>query len=54
LSRQKLQTHCQRGLSNWQVPRDFCIVNQLPVNKRGKINRAELAKEHLAKQARLG
>lgn len=52
LSRQKLQTHCRRGLSNWQVPRDFCIVNQLPVNERGKINRAELAKEHLAKQVR--
>lgn len=53
LSRQKLQTHCRRSLSNWQVPRDFCIVSQLPANKRGKINRAELAKEHLEKQARL-
>jgi acyl-CoA synthetase (AMP-forming)/AMP-acid ligase II len=52
LSRQTLQLHCQRGLSNWQVPRDFCIVHQLPVNDRGKINRAELAREYLERQAR--
>jgi len=52
LSRQMLQSHCQRGLSNWQVPRDFCIVSRLPANERGKVNRADLAREYLERQAR--
>lgn len=48
LSRQLLESHCREGLSRWQVPREFRIVSKLPVNHRGKINRSELSKAHVA------
>jgi acyl-coenzyme A synthetase/AMP-(fatty) acid ligase len=47
VSRQLLESHCREGLSDWQVPREFQIVAELPFNQRGKINRTELAKVHL-------
>ena len=46
LSRQSLESHCREGLSSWQVPREFQIVPQLPFDRRGKINRFELARLH--------
>lgn len=52
VSRQLLESHCREGLSDWQVPREFRIMTQLPFNQRGKINRSELARLHLeAKEA---
>jgi long-chain acyl-CoA synthetase len=50
--RQTLEAHCRAGLADWQVPRDFEIVAELPVNARGKIKRSELATEYVAKRAR--
>ena len=50
ISRQTLETHCRAGLADWQVPRDFQVVPELPVNARGKIKRSELATEYLAKR----
>jgi long-chain acyl-CoA synthetase len=49
ISRQALETHCREGLSSWQVPREFQIVSELPFNERGKINRLELSRIHLAR-----
>jgi long-chain acyl-CoA synthetase len=49
VSRQSLESHCRGGLSSWQVPREFRILSELPVNTRGKINRSELAKLYLEK-----
>ncbi len=52
IPRQTLEAHCRAGLADWQVPRDFEIVTELPVNARGKIKRSELAAEYLAKRGR--
>jgi long-chain acyl-CoA synthetase len=52
VSRQALEAHCRAGLADWQVPRDFEIVSELPVNARGKIKRSDLAAEYVAKRAR--
>jgi long-chain acyl-CoA synthetase len=49
VSRQALESHCREGLSSWQVPREFQIVTELPFNERGKINRSELSRIHLAR-----
>jgi long-chain acyl-CoA synthetase len=49
ISRQALETHCREGLSSWQVPREFQVVTELPFNERGKINRSELSRIHLAR-----
>jgi long-chain acyl-CoA synthetase len=51
VSRQLLESHCREGLSDWQVPREFQLMAELPFNRRGKINRSELAKLHLGAQA---
>lgn len=34
-------------LSAWQVPKDIWIVEEIPVNERGKISRRELAQQYL-------
>jgi long-chain acyl-CoA synthetase len=52
IPRQTLEAHCRAGLADWQVPRDFEIVTELPVNARGKTKRSELAAEYLAKWQR--
>jgi long-chain acyl-CoA synthetase len=48
VTRQQIEAHCREKLSSWQVPREILILKEMPVNSRGKINRAELAKRHLA------
>ena len=35
---------CRGALSGWQVPKRIFIVDAIPVNERGKINRRELAR----------
>ena len=52
VSRQTLEAHCRTGLADWQVPRDYEIVTELPVNARGKIKRSDLAAEYVAKRGR--
>jgi long-chain acyl-CoA synthetase len=34
-------------LSGWQVPRDVWLVDELPVNERGKISRRDLARAYM-------
>jgi len=43
VSEAKLLEFCRRELSAWQVPKRVFIVDSIPVNERGKINRRELA-----------
>jgi long-chain acyl-CoA synthetase len=39
---------CRQALSGWQVPKRVFIVDAIPVNERGKINRRELARRFSA------
>ena len=39
-----LQEFCRSELSPWQVPKRIFILDALPVNERGKINRREVAR----------
>jgi long-chain acyl-CoA synthetase len=47
ITRSEVEEHCRAGLSGWQVPRDIQLVSELPVNDRGKLSRAELARVYL-------
>ena len=38
-----LLEHCRAHLSGWQVPKRIFLVEEIPVNERGKVNRRELA-----------
>ena len=40
-----------QALPSWQVPRDVWIVEELPVNERGKISRRNLAERYLSTRA---
>ena len=40
---------CRNALSAWQVPKRIFVVDAIPVNERGKINRRELAKRFAGK-----
>lgn len=42
-SEQMLLDHCRRHLSGWQAPKRIFLVDALPVNERGKLNRRQLA-----------
>jgi long-chain acyl-CoA synthetase len=42
LSEKDLLQICRRRLSGWQVPKRIFILDQLPVNERGKVSRREL------------
>jgi acyl-coenzyme A synthetase/AMP-(fatty) acid ligase len=37
---------CRSNLPGWQVPRDFWLVDALPVNDRGKLSRRALAEAY--------
>ena len=39
---------CTRQLSAWQIPKDVWIVDELPVNERGKVSRRFLAARYLS------
>jgi long-chain acyl-CoA synthetase len=47
VTRAQLEAHCRAGLSGWQVPRDFQFIPELPVDQRGKVSRAELARRYV-------
>jgi acyl-coenzyme A synthetase/AMP-(fatty) acid ligase len=38
-----LLEHCRTHLSGWQVPKRIFLVDEIPMNERGKVNRRELA-----------
>jgi len=38
-----LLEYCRERLSGWQVPKKIFLVEEIPVNERGKVNRRELA-----------
>jgi long-chain acyl-CoA synthetase len=44
LTENKLLESCRKSLSTWQVPKRIFVVDSIPTNERGKINRRELAK----------
>jgi len=41
-----LRQFCGANLAAWQVPRDFWIVEALPINERGKLSRRGLAEAY--------
>jgi long-chain acyl-CoA synthetase len=40
---------CQAELSSWQLPRDIWLVDEIPVNERGKVSRRLLAERYAAR-----
>ena len=50
VTRDALLTFCRENLSAWQMPRDLWMVDAIPVNERGKINRRELAARFAAEK----
>jgi acyl-coenzyme A synthetase/AMP-(fatty) acid ligase len=38
-----LLDYCRGRLSGWQVPKQIFLVEEIPMNERGKVNRRELA-----------
>ncbi len=49
LEEEDLMERCRAVLSPWQIPKDFWLLREIPVNERGKINRRELAEAYLAR-----
>jgi acyl-CoA synthetase (AMP-forming)/AMP-acid ligase II len=47
-----LRQFCAANFAAWQVPRDFWIVDALPFNERGKLNRRALAQAYHARSLR--
>jgi acyl-coenzyme A synthetase/AMP-(fatty) acid ligase len=39
-----LLEHCRTHLSGWQVPKRIFLVDEIPVNERGKVNRRDLTR----------
>ncbi len=44
-----LRQFCAANLAAWQAPRDFWIVDALPINERGKLSRRVLAEAYRAR-----
>ena len=42
MSEKELLQVCRKRLSGWQVPKRIFVLDQLPVNERGKVSRREL------------
>ncbi len=42
----ELRQFCTANLASWQAPRDFWIVDALPVNERGKLSRKALSEAY--------
>jgi acyl-coenzyme A synthetase/AMP-(fatty) acid ligase len=45
----ELLTFCRKRLSAWQVPKQIFLLDQIPVNARGKTSRRELAARFAAR-----
>jgi len=46
IDRDAMLRFCRDRLSAWQMPRDLWIVDEIPVNERGKISRRALAESY--------
>ncbi len=49
-----LHRFCRQQLSQWQVPRDFWFVREIPTNERGKISRRALAAQFSGSASSIG
>ena len=47
-----LKQRCQSVLASWQVPRDFWIVEALPINERGKLSARALVEAYESRTPR--
>ena len=52
LSAAEVARFCHANLADWQVPKDFWILDALPINERGKLSRRALADAWLSRQKR--
>jgi acyl-CoA synthetase (AMP-forming)/AMP-acid ligase II len=50
LTEAKVLEFCRAELSSWQVPKRIFLVDEIPVNERGKTSRRELAKRFGARE----
>ena len=49
VSREQILIICRNTLAPWQVPSDVWLLEQIPINERGKINRRNLAESYLTR-----
>ncbi|MEP6685347.1 MAG: class I adenylate-forming enzyme family protein [Verrucomicrobiota bacterium] len=49
VSEADLLASCRQRLSGWQVPKRIFLIDQIPVNERGKFSRRELAQKFAAR-----
>ena len=49
LDASSLRRHCAARVASWKVPRRFRFVSEIPRNDRGKISRAEIARDYFLK-----
>jgi long-chain acyl-CoA synthetase len=50
LTEAKLVEFCRAELSSWQVPKRIFLLDEIPVNERGKTSRRELAKRFAVRE----
>ena len=50
LTEAKLLEFCRAELSSWQVPKRIFLLDEMPVNERGKTSRRELAKRFAVRE----
>jgi acyl-CoA synthetase (AMP-forming)/AMP-acid ligase II len=50
LTEAKLLEFCRAELSSWQVPKRIFLLDEIPVNERGKTSRKELAKRFAVRE----
>jgi len=50
LTETKLLEFCRAELSSWQVPKRIFLLDEIPVNERGKTSRRDLAKRFAARK----
>jgi len=48
VSEEALRVHCSHDLPGWQIPRRWFLWDEIPVNSRGKVSRADLRARLLA------
>ncbi len=49
VTRSEIRQYCQTRISPWMRPRDIWLVQEIPVNERGKISRRALAARYAAR-----
>lgn len=51
LTESQVMKHCRQRLSGWQVPKQLFLLDEIPVNERGKISRRDLARKFAAEKS---